>query len=72
MTYDRSTIAAQVKAHMRSKYGRWNLTAAHNLGVTAAYISNVMAGRRGPSKKILDDMNLMKVVVYVEKESKNV
>lgn len=69
MIYNRSTIGPHVKAHMQQKYGRWTQTAANNLGVSPSYLCQVETGKKAPSKKILDDMDLVKVVIYVPKDA---
>lgn len=41
---------------------------AHRLGISPAYLSDVLKGRRAPGKKILDAVGFDKKVEYQEKE----
>ncbi|MBI5304068.1 MAG: transcriptional regulator [Chloroflexi bacterium] len=43
---------------------------AREFGVTEAYISDVLHGKRSPGEKILDGLGLRRVVGYVRKEEK--
>jgi hypothetical protein len=47
-----------------------NVNAARHLGVSPAYVSDVLTGRREPGKGILEPMGLERVVTYRKKRAR--
>lgn len=71
--YTPDTIGAAVADHIKQKFGdkRGNKTAAAaELGMTRAYVSQVLHSRKQPSRRLLQSMGLVKVVTYQAKEPK--
>lgn len=57
---------AQLVSYLRAKQGNRTAKAfAVELGISAAYLSDVYAGRREPGDKILSRLNLERRVIYV-------
>lgn len=57
------TLGDHVRKHMIEKYGSLGKGAVA-LEMSAAYLSLITCGHKGPSKKVLDDMGWERVVVY--------
>ena len=70
--FDSQTIAQAVQRHIDAKYGAkhgYDKVAAYELGMHKVSLSLILHGKRPPPKKVLDEMGLKKVVMYVEKDA---
>lgn len=54
---------------LRSKVGGNQSAWARSRGISPAYVSDVLAGRRDPGKLILDAIGLERVVTYRRKKN---
>lgn len=73
MTYTPETIGQEVQRHIDAKWGAkhgYDQVAAYELGIHKVTLSLILHGKRQPPKKVLDEMGLEKVVMYVRKEPK--
>ncbi len=62
--------SAQVLKIIRSRInGSTQRQVAQDLGVSTAYLSDVLAGKRNPGKKILDALGLKQRIVYSKEEA---
>lgn len=56
-------VLVQLRARIDRKYGG-QAEAARQLGVTRSWLSQVLAGKRPPSKNLLAEINLEAVRMY--------
>lgn len=69
--YTPETVNEAVENHIRAKYGakRGSLKAAANgFDVSQAFLSQVLGSSKMPPKRMLEEMGLKRVVLYVPKE----
>ena len=70
--FDSQTIAQAVQRHIDAKWGAkrgFDQVAAYDLGIHRNNLSLILHGKYPPPKKLLDEMGLKKVVMYVEKDA---
>ncbi len=60
-------ILAELRAHVARKYVRQTHAAAA-FGVSPAFLSGVLKGKKKPTKAILDDAGIERIDVYQFKE----
>lgn len=59
---------AQVTEMLKSRQGALtNVAYAAKLGISPQFLSDIYRGLRGPSKEVLDTLNLERVIMYVKK-----
>jgi len=71
VTYTSETIGQEVQRHIDAKYGAkhgYDKVAAYEFGIHRVSLSLILHGKRPPPKKVLDEMGLEKVVMYVRKK----
>jgi hypothetical protein len=56
-------ICAELRAHVARKYGKQKHAAAA-WGVSNAFVSSVLSGRKTPTEQILADAGLVRAVIY--------
>lgn len=71
MPVPKSKDADMVRSHMRDCIHAIGSQAhyAACLGISESFLSDVLSGRREPSKKLLDALGLERVVYYEEKRT---
>lgn len=62
-----------IEGHIRAQHGGWGTqaAAAKAWGVTATFISLVVAGKRLPNEKMMADAGIELVAVYTHKRPKS-
>ena len=59
---------AHVIEMLKSRQGALtNVAYAAKLGISPQFLSDIYRGLRGPSKEVLDTMNLERAIMYVKK-----
>jgi len=59
----RASLVLRLRRRVRQA-GQTQQTVARDLGISAAYLSDVLSGRREPGQKLLTALGLVRVVQY--------
>lgn len=61
---DKQELIAYIKSIIDSKYSGLQVGFAQDHGLSAAYVNDVLRGRREPGKKILDAVGVERITTY--------
>lgn len=64
---DEANLLPELRAHVARKYHK-QCHAAKAWGLSDAFVSAVLTGRKPPTQAILDDAGLIRVISYHRKE----